>query len=162
MIWVGEWRTKRLRPNETDKWRSILGALENKDATFQGYSLSRCRPIMHPDRPGALALPGGPFTINVVGGDNASFTLSGATGLKLRQGDMLQVRGADLYRVDNSSDSGASVSVTPQLWPGTATTQAVSVLRPWCEMTIVPGSVQTPSSDDGWTVISFQGVEARG
>lgn len=159
-IWLAEYRTKELTPNAIDYWRAVLGGLEKLDGTFDGYALSRCRPIMHPAS--GLALPAGPFSINVVGGDNMSFTISGATGLKLRTGDMVQVRGTDLYRVENDSDNGASITVTPHLWSGTVTTQAVVVLKPSCLMTVTPGSVQTPTDINGRGYVSFQAMEARG
>lgn len=162
MIWVGEWRTKSLLPNAADKWKSILGALENTDGTFDGYSTSRVRPILHPLRAYVADVPAGPITVNVVGGDNASFTLSGAAGLHLTVGDMIQLKGVDLYRVDNTSDNGASVKVTPQLWPGTVSGNAVKILKPSCLMTVVPGSVQTTAGLDGRVTVSWQGIEARG
>lgn len=160
MIWLGEWRSKQLTPNELDKWRAILSALENVDGTFDGYALSRCRPIMHPAS--GPALPAGPFTVNAIGGNTKSFSLSGATGLKLRTGDMVQVQGTDLYRIETDSDNGATFSVTPFLWSGTAPGDAVVVVKPSCLMTIVPNSVQSPADTSGRGYISFQAMEARG
>lgn len=157
-LWFGEWQSKPLRPNDADYWEAVLDKLAITMGTFDGYDMYRRRPILHP---GTTVVPG-PITINAVGGDNTSFTLSGAVGLHLRVGDMLQVdAGGDLYRIESDSDNGATTQVMPQLWPSTANGDAVSVLKPHCPMIVMPGSHQAPAGLDGWSVVSFQAVEAR-
>lgn len=158
-VWMGVWQTRQLRPNALDYWRAILKDIENRQEEFDGYALSRCRPIMHSAR--GPAVPG-PLTINAVGGDNRSFSLSGAMGLKLRVGDMVQVGDAALYRVLSNSDDGEIFDVSPQLRAGTAPADEVSVLKPHCPMTIEPGSIQTQASLTGWGTVIFQAVESRG
>lgn len=158
-IWSGTWLSKELRPNELDRWRAILDDLAHRQEPFDGYPLSRCRPILHP---AGVAVPSG-ITVNAVGVDNRSLSLSGATGLNLAVGDMVQVgETPDLYRVMTDSASGASFTTSPSLWPGTAPGDDVSVLKPHCLMTIEPGSVSTAAGLNGRGTVSFRGVEARG
>lgn len=157
-IWFGAWQSVELKPNALDEWRAVLEQLMTDGSEFDGYPTSRCRPIAHPAS--GPAVPG-PITINAVGGDNHSFTLSGATGLTLRRGDLVQV-GTNLHRVQSQSINGASFNVTPQVWPGTAPGDAVSVLKPHCAMTIQPGSISAQASTNGRGTVTFQGVEARG
>lgn len=159
-IWFGVWQSRRLRPNGLDHWRAILKDLEIRQEPFDGYALSRCRPILHPAS--GPAVPSG-MTVNVVGGDNRSFSLSGAGGLLLTTGDLVQVGTTpDLYRVMTDSADGATFTVSPNLWPGTASADVVSVIKPHCPMSIDPGSVSTQAGLDGWGTVSFRAYEARG
>lgn len=158
-IWFGAWVSPQLRPNEIDAWRAILTDLEHRQDTFNAYAMSRCRPIKHPA--GGAAVPTG-MKIGTIGGDNRSFTISSANGLTLVQGDMIQVGTAALYRVTKGSTNGGSITVGPQLWPGTAVNDAISVIKPSCLMIVDPGSVQATSAVNGRGTVSFNGIEARG
>ncbi|WP_244563638.1 hypothetical protein [Ensifer aridi] len=80
---------------------------------------------------------------------------------------MIQIGSKDLYRVqEDVVADGAGLTplleVRPHLWPGTVTGTAVSVVRPHCYMTIVPGSINTDADKaTGRGSVSFSAIEAR-
>lgn len=158
-LWRASCVTRSLRPNELDEWRARLASLENGLQTFRGYALSRCRPQAHP---GSSVLPVG--TISFVNGNRKAISVTGLTGISLRVGDMLRLGAADLHQVMEPATGSPTgqFEVRPHLWPGVVAGAAVSVERPYCLMTVVPGSVGSsadPSTGRG--TVSFQAVEAR-
>lgn len=175
-LWSAAYQTKTLRPNELDEWRARLDSLENGMQTFKGYSLSRCFPIAYPNGswPTGALFDGVSAAVAAVGDNNKSLQVDGLpAAFQFRVGDMLQVQHGsdpvryDLHRVqesaaaDGTGETG-SFEVRPHLWPGVAVGNAVSVMRPWCLMQIVPGSIASPADPGtGKGSISFQAIEAR-
>lgn len=158
-LWRGAWTSCRLSPNVLDYWRARLESLEGVLKTFRAYPTSRCRPIKHP---GASALPAG--TLQTINADGKRIALAGLVGITLSPGDMLQIGAADLHRVMEPA-SGAPTGlfeVRPHVWPGVVTGVAVSISKPSCIMSIVPGTISTTADPNtGRGAVSFEGIEVR-
>lgn len=75
-LWRASYQSRSMRPNELDEWRARLASLENGLQTFKGYSLSRCRPILHP---GSTVLPTG--ALNTIAANRKAIRASGMTGI---------------------------------------------------------------------------------
>lgn len=160
-LWRSTYLTRSLNPNELDEWRARLASLENGIHQFRGIPLSRCRPIAHP---GSGALPAG--SLHTIGPDRRSIRVSGLTGISLRVGDFIRVGTADLHQVMETAVAVAGLTplfeVRPHIWPGIFTGAPVSIVRPYCLMTVVPGSVSsTADLSTGHGTVSFQAIEAR-
>ena len=160
-LWTGTWVSRTMRPNELDRWRSILSAAMNDQMTFLGRALARCRPILHP---GASVLPAG--TLDTIGDNDKSIRVDGLAGITLSIGDHIQI-GANLHQVREMAKAVSGLTplfeIRPHLWPGTATGQAVLIARPSCLMTIVPGSISASADPKtGRGSVSFSAIEARG
>ena len=82
-------------------------------------------------------------------------------------GDFVRIGAANLHQVvagvtASGAGAAAQVEFRPHFWPGTAAGNAVSVKKPYCLMTIVPGSVSTAADlATGRGTISFRAIEAR-
>lgn len=173
-LWHLKATSKSLSRRELDQWRARLDALENGNQTFKGYSLSRCWPIAYP---GGSWPTGGSFdgvsaTVYAVGGDNKSLQVDLLpAAYKISVGDMLSITYGSpskqsLHRVtEDVTASGAGVSpafsVQPHLPVGVVVDNLVAVKRPYCLMTLVPGSVSDDSDDSGRGKISFEAMEYR-
>lgn len=158
-LWRAAYQSRSLSPNELDQWRARLASLENGLQTFKGYALSRCRPIAHP---GNAALPSG--TVSAINANRKAIRVASLTGITLSVGDMLRVGTADLHQVMESATGTPTneFEIRPHLWPGAATSDAVSIEKPYCIMSIVPGSVSTTADmATGRGAVSFQAIEAR-
>jgi len=153
--------SRSLSPNELDYWRARLEAMDGGLTTFKAYPLSRCRPILHP---GSAALPAG--TLHTIGGNRKSVRIDDLDGITLSIGDLICIDGRDLHRVVEGAATVTGLTplfeVRPHLWADVVTGVAVSINRPFCLMSIVPGSI-TSSADaqTGRGSISFQAIEAR-
>lgn len=158
-IWRGSWQSKTLSANELDMWRARIENAMVSQMTFQAWQSSRCRPILHP---GAAALPTG--TLYAIGADDKTIRVSDLAGISLSIGDMIQIGAANLHRVlePASGNPTGFFTIEPHLWPGTATSQAVKIGKPFCLMTVDPGSLSAPADPStGRGRISFSGTEAR-
>jgi hypothetical protein len=172
-LWTMTATSKSLSRRELDYWRARLDALDGGDKTFKGYPLSRCWPIAYPGGswPTGVAFDGISAQIHSIGADNKSFSLDHLpAGFVVSIGDMLgatyAVTSNGLFRSQetvtaNGSGITAEFEVRPYLPVGLAVTDVVSVKRPYCLMTLVPGSLTTPSDDSGRGKISFQAIEYR-
>jgi hypothetical protein len=169
-LWAATYASRTMRANELDQWKAILNSLDGGAQTFKGYPLSRVYPIAYPNGswPTGAGFDGGTCEINSIDGNNKAISIKGfPAAFKLSVGDYLRIGTGKLYQVmEAATASGAGVTPTfevrPQLAPGTAVDNSVSVLRPFCPMAIVPGSIST-SSDlrTGRGSVSFQAMEAR-
>lgn len=158
-LWRATYVTRALKPNELDEWRARLNSLENGLQQFRGYPLSRCRPIAHP---GAGALPSG--TVTTINANRKAIAVTGLTGISLKVGDMLRIGTRNLHQMMEpaSGSPTGQFEIRPHLWPETVVSNAVSIVRPYCLMTIVPGSIASsadPSTGRG--TVTFQAIEAR-
>lgn len=169
-IWKGSYKSRRMRPNELDKWRAILMSLDGGVNTFLGYSLSRCYPIAYPrgSWPTGGAFNGKTAVVSAINPDNKTVNVSGLPALfKFSTGDMLQIGDTDLYRVMNdvvASGVGLAtgVELRPHLWPATTVGALVSVRQPHCIMSVDPDSVNSDADPEtGAGSITFDAWEAR-
>lgn len=157
-LWRASWSTRTLTPNQFDEWRARIEHAMISQMTFMAWQSSRCRPISHP---GSSALPAG--TLSAIGEDDKTVRLAGFAGITFSVGDMVRI-GAGLYRVQESTTGNPTplFTISPHLWQGTVTGQAVSISKPWCLMTIDPGSLSAPADPrTGRGSISFSATEAR-
>lgn len=154
-LWRATYQSAPMCADDLDAWRARLAAMENGLKTFYGRSISRLRPIKHP---GTSLLPSG--TLNSIGSDRKTITISGLTSITLSVGDMVQIGSGDLHQI---VDVAAGVfEVRPHIWPGVTSGAAVSISNPHCVMSIVPGSVTSPADmQSGIGAFSFQAIEAR-
>lgn len=158
-IWRAQWQTKTLRPNTLDAWRARIEHAMLSQMTFTAWQSSRCRPIMHP---GVSLLPEG--TLETIGDDDQTVAVADLVGITLSIGDMMRI-GSGLYRLQEaaSGDPSDLFTITPHLWPNTAEGQPAIISKPWCLMTVDPGSLSAPADPKtGRGSISFSATEARG
>ncbi|WP_411036164.1 hypothetical protein [Shinella sp. BYT-45] len=158
-LWRGVWTSRTLSPNDLDYWRARLEALEGVVRSFRAWPMSRCRPIRHP---GSSALPAG--TLHTISASRNTIRVSGLAGINLSAGDLLQIGAADLHRIMESAAGNPTglFEVRPHIWPGVATGAAVSISKPSCIMSIVPGSIATAANPaTGRGTVSFEGIEVR-
>lgn len=189
-IWTATYVSKNLSPNTLDYWRARLNLLENGLNTFKGYPKSRCWPIAHPNgllvepenwvlqngawNDGGLWLTGIPWnsnslgsaTVNSVNSNNKALSIKDAPYLTLKTGDYISIN-ERLHQVMEDVDpslTGTTVEfeVRPHLSISTAVNDPVLFHKPYCLMTLVPGSANASSGLNGRGSISFQAIEARG
>ena len=158
-LWRGSWVSRELSANRLDFWRAKLEALEGALKTFRACPSSRFRPILHP---GSATLPTG--TLLTINGNRKSMTVAGLVGITLSPGDLLQIGDGDLHRVLETATGSptGSFEVRPHIWPLVEEGELVSIRRPSCLMSIIPGSISTAADPrTGRGSVSFQGFEAR-
>lgn len=167
-LWRASYATRSLSPNELDEWRARLAALENGLQQFRGVPLSRCYPIAYPRGtwPTGSAFNGS-AALASIGVNRKSVSIKNLpSGFAFRTGDMIQI-GRNLHSVQEpaAASSGGitgGFEIRPYLWPETAVNDVVSVMRPFCLMTVVPGSItSTADLQTGRGSVSFQAVESR-
>ncbi len=158
-LWTASYQSRSMRPNELDAWRARLKALEGGLKQFRGRPTSRCYPIAYPNGTGMGNVSA--VTVGSIGTNRNTIGLSGLPGGYIASvGDYLQIRTNDLHQIVNVS--GSEIEVRPHLWPTTAVGDAVTLVKPSCLMTIVPGSINTTADlSTGRGVITFQGFESR-
>jgi hypothetical protein len=164
------YQSRTMRANELDRWKAILNSLDGGVQTFKGYPLSRVYPIAYPKGawPTGGSFLGNTAAVNSVGSNNKSISAKTLpAGFQLLVGDFLRIGADKLYQVmEDALASGGGVTpsfeLRPHLAPGTAINNTVSVYRPFCPMTIDPGSISTAADlRTGRGSISFQAMEAR-
>ncbi|GHC61654.1 hypothetical protein [Limoniibacter endophyticus] len=167
-LWVASYQTVSLRPNDLDRWRARLDALEEGGRLFYGRHLARCYPIAYPRGSWTPASFSGLGAVASLGANRKSLTVDDLpAGFRLQEGDLIQIGAHDLHRVVENATANASgvtplFEIRPHLWPLAAVGQPVSVLRPRCLMAIVPGSISsTADLATGRGTISFDAIEAR-
>lgn len=158
-LWTASYQSRSMRPNELDAWRARLKALEGGLKQFRGSPTSRCYPIAYPNGTGMGDVSA--VTVGSIGTNRNTIGLSGLpSGYIASVGDYLQIRTNDLHQIVGVS--GSEIEVRPHLWPTTAVGDAVTLVKPSCLMTIVPGSINTTADlSTGRGVITFQGFESR-
>ena len=158
-LWTASYQSRSMRPNELDAWRARLKALEGGLKQFRGRPTSRCYPIAYPNGTGMGNVSA--VKVGTIGANRNTMTLTGLpSGYVVSVGDYLQIRTTDLHQIVNVS--GSEIEVRPHLWPTTAVGDAVTLVKPSCLMTIVPGSINTTADlSTGRGVITFQGFESR-
>ncbi|QGA55850.1 hypothetical protein [Brucella sp. 2280] len=158
-LWTASFQSRSMRPNELDAWRARLKALEGGLKQFRGRPTSRCYPIAYPNGMGMGNVSA--VTIGSIGANRNTIGLSGLPGGYIASvGDYLQIGTKDIHQI--VSVSGSEIEVRPHLWPTTAVGDAVTLVKPSCLMTIVPGSINTTADlSTGRGVITFQGFESR-
>lgn len=171
-LWTMSASTRSLSRRELDQLRATLDALDGAEGTFKGYSLSRCWPIAYPGGawPTGASFNGVSATVHTVGEGGKSLRIDLLpVGFVVSQADMVSVAtasGERLFRVVEASTADGSgitpeFELRPHLPSDIAVNDLVRVTRPYCLMTINPGSISSDSDDSGRGRISFQATEYR-
>lgn len=169
-LWAASYASRVMRANELDRWKAILNSLDGGAQTFKGYPLSRVYPIAYPNGswPTGAGFDGDSCELNSIAVNNKAISIKSLpAAFKLSVGDYLRIGVGKLYQVmEDATASGGGVTPTfevrPHLAPVTMVDDMISVLRPYCPMAIVPGSISTASDlRTGRGSVSFQAMEAR-
>jgi hypothetical protein len=169
-IWMMRVASKSLSANEHDALKGLVQRLAGLQTVILGYSLTRVWPQAYPKGtwPTGGAFDGISAELHTIDANNRAIRVTDLPGaFALKVGDMVQIGGGDLHRVQEAATaSGGGLTplfeIYPPLWTGAATGQAVSVKRPHCRMRIVPGSVAAPMDmATGRGTVSFDAMEAR-
>ncbi|MDI7923409.1 hypothetical protein [Ferirhizobium litorale] len=169
-LWQAAYTTRSLRINELDNWRARLAILDGGQNTFKAYPLSRCYPVRYPNGswPTGEDFDGHTATVGSLGSSGKELTIEGLpAGFVVSPGDMIRIGTRNLHQVvagatADGSGTAALVEVRPHFWPGTSVADLVSVKKPYCLMTIVPGSISSGADlQTGRGTISFRAIEAR-
>lgn len=157
-LWRATYQSRLMKPNELDTWRARLKAMEGGLKQFLGRPTSRCYPIAYPKGAGMGNVSD--VKIASIGGDRKTITLSGLpAGYQATAGDYIKIGTHNLHQV---VDTVGSIEVRPHLWPGTAVDDIVTLVKPSCRMTILPGTLSSSAdASTGRGTISFQAIESR-
>ena len=158
-IWAASYQSRSMRPNELDACRARLKALEGGLKQLLGRPKSRCYPIAYPNGAGMGNVSA--VTLASIGANRNTVGLSGLPGgYVVSVGDYMQIGTNNLHQVVNVS--GAEIEIRPHIWPTTVVGDAVTLVRPSCRMTVVPGSISTTAdTSTGRGVVTFQTIESR-
>lgn len=169
-LWRLTAQSRSLKANEIEHWKARLHSLENGYRTFMGFPKSRCYPISYPNGswPTGASFDGVSASLNAIASTRNSVRVSALpAGFKLVVGDYIQIGDSDLHQVmEDATANGSGLTplfeVRPLIWTGVSPSDDVSVKRPACVMSIVPGSISaTADAQTGRGTISFQAIEAR-
>lgn len=168
-LWTLAAVSKVLKPGDLDDWRARLDSLGATQQTFLGYALSKVWPRAYPRGTWAAGsgFNGNNATLSAIASDRKTIRVGGLpSGFKLSVGDLIRIGASDLHRVREAATASGGTTgdfeVFPNLWPGVTTSTAVSLVRPYCLMRVMPGSVSSQADPQtGRGAVSFQGVEAR-
>jgi hypothetical protein len=159
-LWTATYTSRELKPSVLDYWRAKLAAAENGLMEFTAWPIARSRPINHQ---GSGSLPTG--ELHTINANNKAVRVDNLDGISLAVGDYVQI-GANLHQVVEAAVSVAGLTplfeIRPHLWPDTEVGDVVSISKPACKMTVVPGSVSSSSNLLGRGTISWQALESRG
>lgn len=168
-LWRATVQSRSLRRPVLDEWRARLSTLEGGLKTFKAFPLSRCYPLAYPGGswPTGVSFNGLTATVYAVGGSNKSLRVDLLpVGFVLRVGDYISIGPGDLHQVvETATADGSGITtefeVRPHLWPGVVVDDLVHVKRPYCLMTVMPGTLTSTAETNGFGTISFQAMEAR-
>lgn len=167
-LWRGTWQSRSMLPNELDAWRARLDSLAGVIVPFRGVHLARCYPILYPNGswPTGVSFNGG---CQVASASGQSLALGGLpAGYRVSVGDMVGVVTAShawLFRAGQTVTALAGTTpafaVTPPIPAGLTPGLPATVVRPWCPMTLVPGSLAYAADIDGVGSVTFSAMEMR-
>lgn len=152
-LWVGQVTLDVLEPAEAGPVQAMLDLLRASDASFLAYDVSRPGPyrdmhgvILGASTPSIQTLPAGNQTMSLTGlppgyvlsaGDRLSFTYTnGSTRYALHR--ILETVMAD------ATGTTPAFQVLPAIRPGAVTGTAVTLIRPFCKVELIAGSVTDP------------------
>jgi hypothetical protein len=165
-LWQATWQSKTMSANALDAWRARLEVLENGAQSFVASPMSRLYPLAYPN--GSWPQPfAGLCQVNAVSGGRLVSLKGLPSGFKVSIGDFIRIGAADLHRVVEAITVGANgttpqFELRPHLWPTAVVNAQVSLLRPYCLMSLVPGTLSsTADKSTGRGSVTFQGIEAR-
>lgn len=143
-LWRAEYGSKTLSANEISRIRARVHTLHGGIFPFMGYDPARCRPIEYPSKAEWFDDFDGTATVSQIYEDNRRLDISGLpAGYVVSTGDHLNVSAARLYMVARGATAGedgvaVDIQIFPWFYPGVSAGNAVSLLRPFCNMAINP------------------------
>lgn len=157
-LWKATYQSYSMMPNQLDKWRARIKALDGGLKEFWGFPTSRCFPVVYPNGAGMGNTAN--MKLATIGSGRQAVTFSGVpTGYRFSVGDYIQIGTRNLHQV---VAVGAELEIRPHLWPETKVNDVVKVVQPMCNMLIVPGSLKaTAEISTGRGTVSFDAVESR-
>lgn len=173
-LWRATIKSRDLfKPSDLDYWRAVLSGLDGGEKTFKGYQKARSYPIAYPNGswPTGGSFLGTTATVHTVGGDSKSLRVDNLpVGYAVSVGDFLSIayssgpvkyflcQALEASTADASGITG-TFEVRPHLPTGLAVDDVVSVKRPFCLMTMDPGTLSIPSNLLGRGSISFEATQ---
>jgi hypothetical protein len=152
--------------NALDAWRARLDLLENGAQSFVASPMSRRYPIAYPN--GSWAAPfAGVCQVAAISNGRLVSLKGLLPSFQISVGDFIRIGAADLHRIAEPTVAAANgitplFEVRPHLWSAALVNVQVSLLKPYCLMTLVPGTLATTADKStGRGSITFQGIEAR-
>ncbi|WP_244490269.1 hypothetical protein [Rhizobium sp. Root483D2] len=162
-LWAASWISATLNANQLDSWRARLKALENGLVEFRAIPMSRYYPIAYPNGswPTGSAFSGS-GTVGTINANRKAISAAGfPVGYTHSVGDYVQIGSSDLHQIIENATTG-QFEIRPHLWPGVAAGSVLKAFKPFCLMTIVPGSISSAADPiTGRGKISFQAIESR-
>lgn len=174
-LWRARYQTRDLfRPSQLDYWRAVFNSMDGGEKTFKAWPIARSYPIAYPNGswPTGVSFDGVSATVHTVGVDNKSLRVDLLpAGYVVSVGDFLSVEYGSPTKyflcqaVESATADGSGVTpsfeVRPHLPVGLAVDGIVRVRRPFCLMTIDPGTLSIPSNLSGRGSITFDATEYR-
>lgn len=170
--WSAEVAIAALTRSQAQDIQATFEGLDAPGASFYLYNRNRPYPASDPTGSGILSST---VTINTISGNKAISLTGLPAGYVLTRGDMLMAtygssptRHALLRIMETVTASGGGTSpafeVQPFLRAGIATGNAVDLSKPYCRMTLIPGSFEpgTGNVDGTVTGMGFRCIETRG
>ncbi len=166
-LWHAKFTSMAMNHAQIMQVMAQISALRGSMFTFYAYNPMAAYPQSDPT---GSVLGSAAVKINSLGGDNISLSLKGLpASYKLKAGDMLSFDyGSPSSRalhqlVENATANGAGVTpsfqVSSYIRTGAATDLAVTLIKPSCEMMMVPGSVNVSSVSRMKSQISFECIQ---
>lgn len=167
-FWAGNYQSVPLLHADAAQCMALLDSMEDSLSTFYGWSPQQEYPQADPD--GSI-LGAATVTIHSVNANAKQISLTGLpAGYILTRGDMLAVDYLSpshraLYRIvdasvtANGSGVTAEFEITPRIRTGTASGDAVYLIKPAANMMIVPGSLSCTTDSAVTSRINFQTIE---
>lgn len=163
-LWRGKFELAKLTLNAAEAIKARIEALQFSGRTFHCYDPVIQTPASDP---GGTTVSGYSSKILLINADNRRIKLKGLpSGYELQAGDRLSFVQASsgltaLHRVVDDSVVASSsfetgyFEVVPHILPGAAVDDIVTLLRPYCNAMIVPGSFK-PGRIEGLYVRGMQ------
>lgn len=150
-LWYAKLQTAALYHADMFRVQAQIEAMGEVISTFYAYNPALYGPIADPD---GAALGGASVTLSAVDPDNKLITLAGLpAGYVLQSPDMLSFdygNSRALHRVVQggaaAGDGTLQVEVRPHIRPGYSIGAVVTLIKPTCEMRIVPATFDIQSS----------------
>ena len=151
-LWQAHYETKALSERDYGRWHAWKLSLRG-NFTFRGYDPRRCYPIAYGLRLFDLtrAVGGAAFdgTVTVTAAGGGTVSLSGLpNAFSITEGDYVSFQwlgGRHIVKfleAVNATSGGliTAIAVDPWLRAGGTVPTAGTLIRPWCEMKLIPGS----------------------
>lgn len=167
-LWQATYQSVPMYAEHLDYWKARLNVLENGLQIFIGRPISRLYPI---DDPGGKKLGSVNSQVIAIESNRKELMIDDLPeDYKLSTGDFITIFSSGnptLYQIgagavaDSNGEAGF-FEVRPHLAPEVSEGDEVQLIKPYCHMMIVPGTItSTADIASGIGAVSFQAIEAR-